>query len=62
MGQRKLISAAALIGGLVILLVCLFADKLGIGGNPNAFGWKQTAGSIVGVIATISGLILLFRK
>jgi len=51
-----------LIGGLVLLLICLLADSLGIGGNPNAFGWKQIAGSIVGVIATISGLILLLRK
>lgn len=33
--------------GILLALVSLFADVLGVGGEPG-FGWKQTLGLVVG--------------
>jgi len=37
-----------LVLGIVLALVSLFADAIGVGGEPG-FGWKQTLGLVVGV-------------
>jgi hypothetical protein len=36
--------------GVLLALVSLFADALGVGMEPG-FGWKQTLGLVVGVVA-----------
>ena len=41
--------------GVLLALVSLFADVLGVGGEPG-FGWKQTAGLVVGVALVAIGL------
>jgi hypothetical protein len=41
--------------GVLLALVSIFADPLGIGGEPR-FGWKQTIGLAVGVALVVFGL------
>ena len=38
-----------LVIGVLLALVSLFADALGIGGEPG-LGWKQSAGLAIGVV------------
>ena len=45
----------ALVLGLLLALVSLFADPLGVGGTPG-FGWKQTLGLVVGVALAALGV------
>ncbi len=45
-----------LIVGVVVGLISLFADPLGLGGEPG-FGWKQTLGLVVGVALVVVGLL-----
>ena len=44
-----------LVVGVLLALVSLFADVLGVGGEPG-FGRKQTAGLVVGVVLVAIGL------
>ena len=44
-----------LVLGVLLALVSLFADALGVGGQPG-FGWKQTVGLIVGLALVTFGL------
>jgi hypothetical protein len=46
-----------LVVGVLLALVSLFADALGVGGQPG-FGWKQTVGLAVGVALVALGLWL----
>ena len=41
--------------GIVIGALSAFGDSLGIGGSPD-FGWKQTAGVVVGAVLLVAGL------
>jgi hypothetical protein len=43
-----------LVVGVLLALVSLFADPLGIGGEPG-FGYKQTAGLVVGLALAVAG-------
>ena len=44
-----------LVIGALLALVSLFADALGIGGEPG-FGYKQAAGVLIGVVVAAIGL------
>jgi len=44
-----------LVVGVLLSLVSIFADTLGVGGEPG-FGYKQTAGLVVGVALVALGL------
>lgn len=44
-----------LVVGILLVLVSLFADALGVGGQPG-FGWKQTVGLVIGVALVALGL------
>ena len=44
-----------LVIGVLLSLVSIFADTLGVGGEPG-FGYKQTAGLVVGVALVALGL------
>ena len=61
MGKR-ILSVIVIAVGIIILLVSLFADLIGIG-YPG-FGPKQTAGTVVGAIIGVIGLIfyLIWRR
>jgi hypothetical protein len=53
MTQRRW-ALVILVVGVLLALVSLFADPLGIGGEPG-FGYKQTAGLVVGVALVAAG-------
>ena len=44
-----------LVAGVLLVLVSLFADPLGVGGEPG-FGWKQTTGLVIGLALVALGL------
>jgi hypothetical protein len=47
------------LAGAALLVVSAFADPIGIGGTDE-FGWKQIAGSVVGVVLLVGGVGLAF--
>ena len=48
-------SLIALVLGIVLGIVSLFADSLGLGASPG-FGWKQTLGLVIGLALIALGL------
>jgi hypothetical protein len=56
----KTAGIVVLVVGIVILLLSLLADVLGIG-TPG-FRIQQIAGTVVGAVVTVVGLILTLRK
>ncbi len=54
MAQRQW-ALLVLVLGIVLAVVSLFADRLGLGTTPG-FGWKQTAGLVVGLTLVAGGL------
>ena len=61
MKGNKTIGIILLGVGLVILLRFLVADIIGLG-RSLGFGYKQIVGTIVGVIMTVAGLVLMGKK
>ena len=60
MGSKKTAGIVLLVIGIVVLLLSLLAYPIGIGGP--AFGLYQIAGTIVGAIVTVVGLVLTLKK
>lgn len=60
MGSKKTTGIVLLVVGIVVLLLSLLAYPIGIGGP--AFGPYQIAGTLVGAIVTVVGLVLTLRK
>lgn len=56
--KRKPIGTAALVAGVLAVLLAVLADEIGVGGQPG-FAWKQGILLAVGVIVAIVGLALL---
>ena len=56
--KRKPIGTAALVLGVLAVLLALLADEIGLGDNPG-FQWKQAILLAVGVIVTAFGIALL---
>ena len=59
---KKTAGIVLLVVGIVIVVVSLAADSLGLGGSNAVFGPQQIAGTIVGAIVAIVGLVLRLRK
>ena len=59
---KKTVGIVLLVVGIVILVLSLAADPLGIGGGNVVFGPRQIAGTIVGVVVAVVGLVLRLRK
>jgi hypothetical protein len=57
----KLIGRMGMVGGAILLLVSLAANPIGIGSNPQEFGWLQTLGSVLGCLAIAGGMWLSMR-
>jgi hypothetical protein len=53
MAQRQS-ALIMLVVGVLLVLVSLFADAIGVGGQPG-FGWKQGAGLVIGVALAALG-------
>ena len=60
MGGKKTTGIVLLVVGIVVLLLSLLAYPIGIGGPT--FGPYQIAGTIVGAVLAVIGLVLTLRK
>ncbi len=57
--SRRLLGLAIVVVGALLLLLSVFADPIGIGGGDEfAFGWKQTLGTVAGVLLLIVGYLV----
>jgi hypothetical protein len=61
MGGRRTAGIVLIVVGIVILALSLFADTLGLGGSNFVFGPRQIAGTILGAIVAVVGLVLTLR-
>ena len=61
MKNKITIGILMIVIGIALLIVSLLADTLGLGGAAG-FGWKQILGSVVGAVAVVAGLIVIFKK
>jgi hypothetical protein len=57
--QRREIGVVAIALGVIAVLLALLADPLGIGGNEDAFGWKQVVLLVVGLVIAASGVVAI---
>ena len=48
--------------GAILLLLSAFADALGLGSNPDAFGPQQLSGVIAGIVLLVAGIMLRRRR
>jgi hypothetical protein len=55
------VAIALFIIGLALLIVALFADRLGFGAAGSGFGWKQMIGTIVGAGLCLGGALGWWR-
>lgn len=60
--NNKTIGIIVIILGVLLAAVSLLADVLGLGGDPNAVGWKQLLGAGAGVLVVIIGVWFLGQK
>jgi len=59
--QLRIGAYAIFVFGVVLLLASLFADPLALGLPGSGFGWKQMAGTVVGILI-VAGSLLLIRR
>ena len=59
--SKKLIGQVAIALGAVLTVLSLAANPLGIGSNPREFGWLQSLGVFLGLLAVAAGLWLRMR-
>ncbi len=58
MTQTRWLAVLAIGGGIVVILLAVFAQRLGLSALPT-FGWKKLLASLVGGVAILAGLLLL---
>jgi hypothetical protein len=61
MNKNKMTGIIYLIVGLILLLLSIFLDDIGIGRTPG-FGLGQIAGTVVGSVLVIYGIIKAIKK
>jgi hypothetical protein len=61
MSMKRIGQIAIVLGGVVAVL-SLAANPLGIGSNPDEFGWLQTLGAVLGVLTMAGGIWLAERN
>jgi hypothetical protein len=59
--QSRQIGSLAIALGAIAVLLALFADTFGIGGEGDAFGWKQVMLLVVGVAIAAAGVVAVLR-
>jgi hypothetical protein len=59
---KRNIGIALIVVGALLVLASLLADTIGLGAQPEVFGWRQILGAVVGAAVGIGGAVLLFRK
>ena len=60
--SAKLIGQIGVVVGIIVVVASLAANPLGIGANPREFGWLQTLGAVLGLLAISAGLWISQRK
>ena len=60
--SKKLINILLIAGGSLLIIISLSADIIGIGGDLNAFGWKQITGIGVGLLTLLVGIRLWLNE
>jgi len=58
MTQTRWLAVLAIVGGIVAILLAVFAQRLGLSALPT-FGWKKLLVSLAGGGAIVAGLLLL---
>ncbi len=58
MTQTRWLAVLAIGGGIVVILLAVFAQPLGLSALPT-FGWKKLLASLLGGLAILAGLLLL---
>ncbi len=58
MTQTRWLAVLAIAGGIVVILLAVFAQRLGLSALPT-FGWKKALVSLAGGVAILAGLLLL---
>ena len=53
--SRRTLGVLVLAIGLALLTISLLADRIGLGGMPGVFGWKQILGAGVGLALMVVG-------
>lgn len=61
MGTKKTIGIIVLIIGVILLILSLAADVVRLGVSPN-FGPIQIAGTVIGALIVVIGILLLRKK
>lgn len=61
MGGKRTAGIVLLVVGIAILALSLFADTLSLGGSNSVFGPRQIAGTILGAIVVVVGLVLTLK-
>ena len=57
--SRRAMGILALVVGLALLAASLLADRIGLGGMPGVFGWKQILGAGIGLVLVVGGGAIL---
>jgi hypothetical protein len=60
--SSKTIGAIVAIVGLLVLLISVLADVIGVGTVIGTFGPRQIAGTVVGAVVLIVGVVLFMRQ
>ena len=61
MGGRRTAGIVLLVVGIIVLVLSLFADTVGLGGSNSVFGPYQIAGTVIGAILAVVGLVLTLK-
>jgi hypothetical protein len=59
---RRTLGVVVVVLGLAVLALSLLADRIGLGGMPTVFGWKQILGAGVGLVLVVVGGVMLARR
>ena len=56
--MKRWMGIVLLVVGIVLALVAALADVIGLGADVGTFGWRQLAGTIVGGLIVLIGLVV----
>lgn len=57
----KILSLVLLVGGILVVVICMTADLTGIGAEPMYIGWKQYSGAAIGVMMILLGAHIAYH-
>jgi hypothetical protein len=57
----KIVAYLAILAGVLVVVLSIFADSIGLSGGGEGVGWKQLIGAIVGCVLALLGVAWLLR-